>query len=106
MRDRDYRRFKLADLDFDGQMTFTEFVNFLHPEDSEHMREVVIMETIDDLDKDKDSYISQDEYIRDMWPDMGTGANEPDWVATEKEHFQRWRDTNKVRFISTSNVKS
>lgn len=63
MRERDFRRFKLADEDYDGSMTFAEFVNFLHPEDAPHMRDVVIRETIDDLDKNKDGVISEDEYI-------------------------------------------
>jgi len=63
MKDRDYRRFKLADVDYDGKLTFTEYVNFLHPEDAPHMREVVVKETLDDLDKNKDGRISIDEYI-------------------------------------------
>lgn len=63
MRERDYRRFKLADEDYDGQLTFSEYVNFLHPEDAPHMREVVVKETLDDLDKNKDGSVSLEEYI-------------------------------------------
>lgn len=63
MRERDFRRFKLADTDYDGILDFSEYVNFLHPEDAPHMREVVVKETLDDLDKDKDGTVSIDEYI-------------------------------------------
>ena len=31
-----------------------------------------------------------------MWPNMGK-EKEPDWVAVEREHFDKWRDLNKVR---------
>lgn len=63
LKERDYRRFKLADVNYDGSMSLDEFVNFLHPEDAPHMKDVVVKETLDDLDKDKDGYISEDEYI-------------------------------------------
>ena len=63
MKERDYRRFKLADTDYDGSLSFDEYVNFLHPEDALHMREVVVKEALQDLDKDKNGVISLDEYI-------------------------------------------
>jgi len=39
----------------------------------------------------------QDEsiFLVDMWPDMGK-ETEPEWVTTEREHFEKWRDLNKV----------
>ncbi|KAF6027535.1 calu [Bugula neritina] len=104
MKDRDYRRFKLADVDYDGKLTFTEYVNFLHPEDAPHMREVVVKETLDDLDKNKDGRISIDEYIVDMWPDMGK-ETEPEWVTTEREHFEKWRDLNKDGFLDSNEIQ-
>lgn len=60
---RDERRWKLADTDEDGQLNVDEFANFLHPEDSDHMKDVVILETMEDIDKDKDGKISMEEYI-------------------------------------------
>lgn len=63
MLERDYRRFKLADIDYDGILSFTEYIDFLHPEDAPHMREVVIRETLDDLDKNKDGKVNLEEYI-------------------------------------------
>ena len=63
MMERDYRRFKLAEEDYDAKLTFSEYTNFLHPEDAPHMREVVVRETMDDLDKNKDGSVSLEEYI-------------------------------------------
>ena len=40
--DRDKRRFKAADSDNDGQLSKQEFADFLHPEESPKMREIVI----------------------------------------------------------------
>ena len=44
-------------------MDYDEFGNFLHPEEAEHMREIVVIETMEDIDKDKDGKISLEEYI-------------------------------------------
>ena len=63
MISRDERRWKKADLDGDGNLSKEEFASFLHPEDVEHMRDTVVMETLDDIDKDNDGFISLEEYI-------------------------------------------
>lgn len=60
---RDKRRWSVADVDGDGLLTKEEFVSFLHPEESVHMKDIVVHETMDDMDKDKDNKISMDEYI-------------------------------------------
>lgn len=60
---RDKRRWAAADLDVDGLLTKKEFISFLHPEESVHMKDIVVYETMDDMDKDKDNKLSIDEYI-------------------------------------------
>ena len=35
----------------------------MHPEDAPHMKEIVVVETIEDIDKDKNGVISLEEYI-------------------------------------------
>lgn len=60
---RDERRWEAADSDKDGALTIEEFTDFLHPEEAEHMRSIVVTETVEDIDKDKDGKISLDEYI-------------------------------------------
>ena len=41
----------------DGNMDEEEFRSFLHPEEYEHMKEIVILETLDDIDKNKDGKV-------------------------------------------------
>ncbi|XP_078457806.1 LOW QUALITY PROTEIN: calumenin-A-like [Lampetra fluviatilis] len=103
---RDRRRFSHADGDADGRMTREEFSAFLHPDEHEHMAELVITETIEDLDKDGDGTIDIEEYIGDMFSRepsagddadgerQGAGAEEPEWVRTERAQFLAVRDTD------------
>lgn len=63
MMERDERRFKQADLDNDGNLNREEFADFLHPEEATHMRGIVIEETMLDMDKDKDGFVTLEEYI-------------------------------------------
>ncbi|XP_018618667.2 reticulocalbin-1 isoform X2 [Scleropages formosus] len=63
MLPRDERRFKAADLDGDLSATREEFTAFLHPEEFEHMKDIVVLETLEDIDKNGDGYVDEDEYI-------------------------------------------
>ncbi|XP_056609886.1 reticulocalbin-3 isoform X1 [Triplophysa dalaica] len=103
MLTRDERRFKNADQDGDGIATREEFTAFLHPEEFEYMKDIVIQETIEDIDKNGDKKIDLQEYIGDMF-NAEDGENEPDWVTTEKKHFTESRDINKDGFLDASEV--
>jgi len=63
MLKRDRRRWTVADLDGDDLLTKEEFTAFLHAEDAEHMKDVIVLETMEDIDKDRDGKISLAEYI-------------------------------------------
>jgi len=103
MRARDKKRWSLADQDKDGKLDLEEFSHFLHPEDAPHMKDVVIDETMEDIDKDNDGKVSIDEYIRDMWPNEDR-EEEPDWVKTEREQFANFRDKNKDGHMDRAEV--
>ena len=60
---RDERRFKQADEKNKGYLDKDDLTAFLHPEEYDHMKEMVILETIEDIDKDQDGKISLAEYI-------------------------------------------
>lgn len=60
---RDRRRWSVADLDGDDALTKEEFTSFLHAEEAEHMKDVIVLETMEDIDKDGDGKISLVEYI-------------------------------------------
>lgn len=51
MEARDKKRWSVADEDKDGSLSKAEFKYFLHPEESKHMRNIVVQETLDDIDK-------------------------------------------------------
>lgn len=63
MLKRDRRRWSVADQDGDDALTKEEFTAFLHPEETDHMKDVVVEETLEDIDKDGDGKISLTEYI-------------------------------------------
>lgn len=63
MLKRDRRRWTTADLDGDDALTKEEFTAFLHAEEAEHMKDVIVLETMEDIDKDGDGKISLAEYI-------------------------------------------
>ena len=48
---REKHRWTKADENGDGFLTKLEFKHFLHPEEVEHMKDLVVQETIDDIDK-------------------------------------------------------
>ena len=60
---RDERRWKSADRENKGHLTKEDLTAFLHPEEYDHMKDMVIIETIEDIDRDNDGRISLDEYI-------------------------------------------
>lgn len=63
MQKRERRRWSIADKDGDDALTKQEFTAFLHPEETDYMKDVVVLETVEDIDKDGDGKISLAEYI-------------------------------------------
>lgn len=102
MKARDKSRFDAADLNKDSLLDKDEFAVFLHPEDSPHMREVVVNEALQDMDKDKDGFVTLEEYIEDIWPKRERQADEeePDWVKGEREQFEQHRDKDNDKKLS------
>lgn len=107
MIERDQRRWKAADQDNDASLSKEEFVDFLHPEETARMHHIVVEETLDDIDKDKDGKISLEEYIGDMYTGGGDDDDDedPDWVKNEKNQFHDFRDKNKDGFLDTEEIR-
>lgn len=105
MQKRDRRRWTVADSDGDDQLTKEEFSAFLHPEETGRMRDIVVLETMEDIDKDKDGRISLQEYIGDMYRGS-EGEEEPEWVHNEKEQFSVYRDKNGDGYMDKEEVKN
>merc|ERR1712013_734507 len=70
-----------------------EFEAFQHPEHFEHMKRLVVRETIDSLDKDKDGMISEEEYFG-LWPEDEPGSTrlDPEWKKIVRKEFREVRD--------------
>ena len=63
MLTRDKRRWEKSDINKDNKITKEEYTAFLHPEEYNHMKDVVVDETLQDIDKDGDGFVSLDEYL-------------------------------------------
>ena len=105
MMDRDLRRWTAADSDGDMLLTKLEFQVFLHPEESAHMRDIIVVETMEDMDRDGDGRLSLEEYIGDLYQGQ-QGEEEPDWVVEEKQLFATERDKDGDGFMSSEEVKA
>uniref|UniRef100_A0A8D3CX93 Reticulocalbin-3 n=1 Tax=Scophthalmus maximus TaxID=52904 RepID=A0A8D3CX93_SCOMX len=80
--------FRVADRNRDSSADKLQFTAFLYPESYEHMQDVVVQETIDDINKSGDGFIDLNEYIED-------NVKDPDWVETERQQFSELRDKDK-----------
>jgi len=102
---RDERRFHRADRDVSGDLDWSEFHDFLHPEESVYMSDIVVQESLEDMDTDKDGKISITEFIDDLWKAEKEDEPEPDWVSAEREHFSKTRDKDGDGFLSFDEMK-
>jgi len=105
MLKRDRRRWSAADSDGDDNLIKAEFADFLHPEDSDKLRDIVVLETMEDIDKNGDGKVSISEYISDMYKSE-EGDEEPEWVKNEREQFALYRDKNGDGFMDEEEVKT
>lgn len=103
---RDRRRWGVADKDLDDALTREEFTAFIHPEDHPLMRDVVLIETIEDIDKDKDGKVSVEEYIGDMYRQSEPDEEEPEWVKNERESFTKHRDLDGDGYLDKEEVRN
>ncbi|KAM9422494.1 reticulocalbin-1 isoform 2-T2 [Salvelinus alpinus] len=104
MLPRDERRFQTADLNGDLAADREEFTSFLHPEEFDHMKDIVVQETLEDIDKNGDGHVDEDEYIADMFSHE-EGGPEPDWVRTERDQFSDFRDLNKDGKMDVAEIR-
>ncbi|KAF7264400.1 calumenin B scf [Rhynchophorus ferrugineus] len=104
MMTRDRRRWAAANQKGTDILTKEDFAFFLHPEEVDHMKNIVVLETMEDIDKDGDGKISVTEYIGDMYKPE-EGDVEPDWVKSEREQFQVYRDKDGDGFMDEEEVK-
>ena len=59
----DKTRWAKADEDRDDALTREEFLAFEYPRERQHMKDIAVAETMEDMDKDGDGYVNLEEYI-------------------------------------------
>lgn len=106
MLQRDRRRWSIADRNGDDLLTKEEFTEFLHPEEFPRMRDLVVAETLEDIDKNNDGKLSIDEYIGDLYRGGEEDGEEPQWVRNERETFTEYRDKDGDGFMNYEEVKN
>lgn len=74
--------FDAADRNKDGVLDNSEFIFFTHPEEHPEMLPLVLQQTLNDKDSDKDGFISFQEFIGDQGK-----KHDKEWLITEKEKF-------------------
>jgi len=92
---RDYNKFITADANGDQFLSLEEMAAFIHPEEFHHTRDLAIQESMNDLDTNKDGFVSVEEYITDLLADEeDEHVNKPEWIEIEKRNFLQHRDLN------------
>ena len=83
---------KAADVNHDGKLDLNEFPAFNTPEEFDHMKDVLYELTMDRRDKDRNGYLSLNEFLVDennLLPDSNS-----DTFKLEKERFSQDYDVN------------
>ena len=60
---KDKRRWDNADTNKDNHLSLQEYGAFLHPHEFKHMHDLVAVEEIEKMDKDRDGLFSLSEFI-------------------------------------------
>nr|XP_056720589.1 calumenin-like [Euleptes europaea] len=105
MLERSELRFKAADKDGDLIATREEFRAFLHPEQFDYMKDLIVSDTMESMDKDKDGFVGVDEYIENMYSPE-SGEPEPDWVKDARQRFFNDWDLNKDGEMDREEIRS
>jgi Ca2+-binding EF-hand superfamily protein len=96
MYKRAERRWALADANSDSVLTKEEYKDFVHPEESEKVRHIIVDEAQEDMDKDSDGSISLDEYMNHL-KSMAEEheLEDPQWAQAQQNHFGSYLDKDK-----------
>lgn len=89
-------RWKAADKNNDTVLVKEEFKYFLHPEESESTKHLLVEEAMDDMDEDKNKEITLEEYIKHMkvvTPEED--KKDPAFLSTHQSQFETYLDKNK-----------
>ena len=63
---RSRQRWSYADVNEDTVLTKDEFRNFIHPEESDKHKDILVTEAMQDMDPNKDGAVTLDEYMNHL----------------------------------------
>ncbi|KAH7645355.1 actin-related 3-like protein [Dermatophagoides farinae] len=96
MLKRAERRWKVADKNNDTVLIKEEFKFFLHPEESDHTKHLLVEEAMEDMDLDGNKEITLEEYMKHMnevTPEQE--KQDPGFESNHQSQFQTYLDKNK-----------
>lgn len=99
------KRWAKADSNKDNLLTREEFKDFLHPEESDRTRDIVIEEAMEDVDVDKNNEVSLEEYMEHSRSVAGEEKNDPSWSQGQQGHFVNYLDKNKDGSLNRDEFK-
>ncbi|KAL1443744.1 hypothetical protein MTO96_030194 [Rhipicephalus appendiculatus] len=106
MLERTERRWKLADFDNDGALDKAEFKSFLHPEEDERVRDVVVTEAIELMDTDKNGIVSFEEYMEHLKRVSGPEKDkDKNWAPAQQSHFSTYMDKDKDGALNEAEMR-
>ncbi|XP_077552413.1 calumenin-A-like isoform X2 [Haemaphysalis longicornis] len=106
MLERTERRWKVADMDGDGSLDKAEFKSFLHPEEDERVRHVVVTEAIELMDNDKNGQVSIEEYMDHLKKVSGPEKDkDKNWAPAQQSHFSTYLDKDKDGALSEAEMR-
>ncbi|XP_023230558.1 calumenin-like [Centruroides sculpturatus] len=99
------KRWAKADSNKDNLLTREEFKDFLHPEESDRTKDIVIDEAMEDVDVDKNNEVSLEEYMEHSKNVAGEEKNDPNWSQGQQGHFVNYLDKNKDGSLNKDEFK-
>ncbi|CAG2118332.1 unnamed protein product [Medioppia subpectinata] len=106
MYKRAERRWKYADRNSDSVLVKDEYKDFVHPEESDRTKEILVDEAMEDMDADANGEISLDEYMTHI-NDMSSEEerSDPNFAQVQQNHFTSYLDKNKDSVLSKDELK-
>jgi len=101
LEQRDRRRWTVADRNKNLLLDKDEFLAFLHPERADYMMDILVLETMNDLDKDGDGKLNLAEYMLNIYGDTKSVA---EWESGGLQ-FKTFRDTDNSGFIEKKELQ-
>lgn len=99
---RDRRRWQIADVNHDDKLSLQEFINYLHPEQSPTMKNVLISERFETFDNNHDDRISLEEYISNLESEESV-SRVPEirdaWLKNHRDRFSSQLDLDKSNYL-------